>query len=49
MCYEFDELYRQQRAEEARRKALEDERRSREQRPAQPAEKPKEQPEPVPV
>jgi hypothetical protein len=49
MCYEFEEFYRQQRAEEARRKALEDERRSRESVPAKPADKPKEQPQPVPV
>jgi hypothetical protein len=49
MCYEFEEFYRQQRADEARRKALEDERRSREQRPQKEADKPKEQPEPVPV
>jgi len=49
MCYEFEEFYRQQRAEEARRKAQEDERRGKEQRPAKPADKPKEQPEPVPV
>jgi hypothetical protein len=49
MCYEFEEFYRKQRAEEARRKALEDERRSKEQRPVEPADKPKDQPEPVPV
>jgi hypothetical protein len=47
MCYELEEFYRQ-RAEEARR-ALEDERRRKEQQPVKPADKPKEQPEPVPV
>jgi hypothetical protein len=47
MCYELDEYLRQQRAEEER-KALEREQR-RPQQPAKPADKPKEQPEPVPV
>jgi hypothetical protein len=49
MCYEFDRYWREQRAEEARRKALEDERRRKEAQPAKPADKPKEQPQPVPA
>ena len=47
MCYEFDE-YLRQRAEEARR-AAEQERSRKEKAPAKPADKPKGQPEPVPV
>ena len=57
MCYEFEQQYLRQRAEEAR-KALEDERRRKEQQPVKP-ERPKmpeqpgvrtpSQPDPVPV
>lgn len=47
MCYEFEE-YLRQRAEEARR-AAERERSGKDKAPAEPADKPKEQPEPVPV
>ena len=46
MCYELEEYLRQR--AEVERKAEED-RRRREQQPAKPADKPKEQPEPVPV
>jgi hypothetical protein len=50
MCYEFEQEYLRQRAEEARR-ALEDERKRREEKPAAPERdrKPAEQPDPVPV
>ena len=46
MCYEFED-YLRQRAEEARKAAEQRARNDKE--PAKPADKPKEQPEPVPV
>ena len=49
MCYEFEQEYLRQRAEEARR-ALEDERKRTQQQPAKPApERAPQQPDPVPV
>ena len=49
MCYEFEQEYLRQRAEEAR-KVLEDERRRKEQQPAKPErDKAPGQPNPVPV
>ena len=51
MCYEFEELYYQRRAEEARRelKRLEEERKGRDQKPKQPAPDRSRDSEPVPV
>ena len=49
MCYEFEQQYLRQRAEEAR-KALEDERRRKEQQPVKPErDRTPAHPDPVPV